>query len=456
MKHILPLILCISLFTACVKHEEKLTDAVKSGNVENVTQCLDKYSDKYSSYTINSAIDDAVETENTEVLELLFSSSNADDESLNRALGKAVTGNHIALIPYLLERGAHADTKYRDYGSRSNGKEAILLIAMRRGYYNIVQLLLEAKADPMKLGNRVTPKLLLNLCGNDKTRWALGTGIYEKEWDQAEFEAVFGDVPALKTHLAAHNEDYSVKLMTYAVMVGNREVVQKMVESGVKLTQKDVILLYTAVQNNSVDLSKYLSTLFDMKKRFKSDKKMTNEQLMHAVAADAGNRELELFFSPGALKWTPLMTASAQGDLPKVQKELRKSKKNINKVDDMSMTALTLAIKYNHSAIFKTILDGGAKTNIPAKRAPFIYACKMGRLPMVQQIIAKGSKPFLGAKYKSVDQYAADFTMIKLGALAINTSPEQRKKYGNLKRSLPGSESKYDEIQKILMTLSKK
>lgn len=455
MKRVLPLILTAALLTGCVDHEEKLTDAVKAGSVENVTKCLDKYSDKYSSFTINYAIDDAVEIENMEVLKLLLSSSQADDESLNRALGESVVGNHISLIPYLIERGADVNMKYSDRSSRNSREEPILLIAMRKGYYEIVKLLLQAKVNPMKMGYQVAPEELFKVCGNDKTRWALGFGLYEKEWDQAEFDAVFGDASALKTHLESRDEKYRVKLLSFAVMVGNSDVVQKMVGSGVKLTQKDVILLYTAVQNNSVELAKYLSTLFDMNKKYKSNMKATNAQLMHAVAVDKGNRELELFFSAGALKWTPLMTATAHGDLSKVQEELKKSKKNINRVDDMSMTALTLAIKYNHSEIFTALLNAGAKTDIPAKRSPFIYACKMGRLTMVQQILQKDTKPFLGSKYKSVDQYAADFTMMKMGAMLIRTSPDKVEKYGELKQSLPGSENKYEEIQKILTSLSK-
>lgn len=455
MKRILPLIIATALLTGCANHEDKLTEAIKSGSVESVTKCLDKYSDKYSSFTINYAIDDAVKSENLEILKLLLASSAADSGSLNRALGEAVTGNHISLIPWLLESGADANMKYRDYSSRTEEKEPLLLIAVRKGYYEIVKLLLEAKVDPMKLGYQVTPETLFSVCGNDKTRWSLGVGIYQKEWNQAEFDAVFSDSAALANYLAGQDEKYRARLISFAVMVGNREIVEKIISTGVKLTHDDVILLYSAVQNNSVELAKYLSTLFDLKKKYKSNMRATTEQLMHAVAADKGNRELELFFSAGALNWTPLMTAAAHGDLSAVQAELKKGKKGIDHTDDTEMTALTLAIKYNHPEIFTALLDAGAKTTIPEKRSPFIYACKMGRLSMVQQLLAKDAKPFLGTKYSSIDQYAAEFTMLKMGAMLIRTSPDKVAKYGALTQSLPGSETKYEEIQKILMNLSK-
>lgn len=268
----------------------------------------------------------------------------------------AAQRGNVPVMEYLLKNGSKVDIQ------DSHGYTA-LTFAAAAGQQNtkVYDLLIQKGADIKKDLNHDGANALLIAIANDKD-FALTDYFVSKGLD-------------LNSKDATGNTAFN-----YAAKSGNIELMNKLIQKGVKYNDNAMIMAAQGGRgtSNSLEVFKYLEGL-----KIKPTAIGTNgENALYYIARKPKQEEIINYFISKGVDINLadkegnsafMVAAGSNRDLPTLEL-LSKSVKNINQVNVKGVSALALAVRGNSADVVKFLLDKGADINIVDKSGDNISA----------------------------------------------------------------------------------
>ncbi|XP_052077128.1 ankyrin-1-like [Mytilus californianus] len=301
-----------------------------------------------------------------------------------------------------------------------------LFLACKEGHTNIVKLLLDRNADPLKSNNRgqsplmsackkghqnIVELLLKNNVNVNKKR---------KDGRAALHFACKGGYSAVVKLLIEYKANVSQRgwagqsPLYEACEGGHIEVVKILLKNNADVTQSakyGKTPLYAACKEGHICIVKEL--LENKADIFQSDKFGKSPLYM---ACQTGNKDtVHLLLENGAnvnqcdqRNQSPLFVACGRGYLD-IAKLLLKTNNLISKSDVHGQTPLHIACKGGHIDIVECLLDQGAKINQQGRtgQTPIYFACSRGHIDVVNVLLNNNADVLIRNKYKRSPLYVA-------------------------------------------------
>jgi ankyrin repeat protein len=306
------------------------------------------------------------------------------DSYYRKELFYAVTENQLDLTKYLLENGADPNAKC------DNKQETVLHCAVRKGNYDICQLLVLSGADINEL--------------DSDCRTALSYAVTENQRDLARYLLEKGANP---------NKGSGKPLLHYAVKTGNYEICQLLVSNGSSIDAKDKkerTALFYAVTRNQTDLARYL-----LENRADPNAKCDNKQ----------ERVLHWAVRKGNYDMCQLLVLNSA---------------DIDKLDSDNRTALSYAVTENQIDLVRYLLENRANPNAIYRRSKdtvLHFAAIRGNLKICQLLVSKGACiDTLDSYDRTALSYAVEKNQLDLTKYLLKNGADPNVKVGDIQNTV--------------------
>lgn len=324
--------------------------AITLGDTTTVDACLKNYPD-LKDMAINDGVTPlhiaAQNGHKDTVIILIAAGANIEAALTSNGatpLYTATQNNHIDIVAALFAAGANVDAALTTNGATP------LYMAVQNGDISVVKLLIElgANVDAALATNGTTP--LFIAAQNDNL------SIVEL---------------LIEAKANVHTTDTRGRTPLYIATQNDNsdtDTVMALIKAGADINTTDICgrtHLFMAAQNGNINM---VNTLIDLNANV--DQATTSEGV------------------------TPLCTAAIKGKLSVVEALIKRGKADINKTTKADkFTPLYMAVKYNNTNIFNTLIDLGADVNIADINGatPLSIAIKNGNTYMFRTLIEAGA-----------------------------------------------------------------
>lgn len=342
--------------------------------------------------TISNPYNDAIDADQPECACLLLQHGVdfAADECSQTALVKTIQKGFADVIAAYLEnggdpnqRGSYAETRMHDSGevvrTQHYSEAPLVHMAAGEGQLGILELLLDAKADPLLADAAGLTAYQVALAKNQSITAAkleeVGGDAAPKlsPDEQLLLASQAGDVANAQESLAAganasaidQRTDFAgATPLTHAAQTGNCELLEMLLAAGADVQVSDV----------------------------ESDRKQKARSLAF-LYENAGLEEAESMMLLGR---TPLIHAAANGHADAVRL-LVAANADVDTIDLLKISALWAACQVGDEEIVAELISAGAEVNVrgPAKETPLFAATSKGFAEVVAALLEAGAKPDL-------------------------------------------------------------